>query len=797
MEKQKKIHYVLILLSCLKKYLCSEASQLNSSYTTKRLQKNTRKQIIIYRDINNAHNEYLEDKIKQNAIEEEKLHQDSLKRPKNNSECIIYDSKDVTRTSCSDLECSCKNTRCKNLKSLSCEDHKKRRLNNTNPTQTPHECLHSDLSGFARNKVREICNEVPESTSTSINNNLDKNQKSSNIATLSLPEVEFEQYINALQTLINKRKKKKSLDIGIQCETCFTAFKLRKKSTCNEHLVIIEKTFNGAEKLIYVNYRENSIKKVENQENMIKNKIVFLKLKCDSMAKKFFSCFDLEQRLMLESLIIEFKNNSDVDPNGLSLMTTVIHQNYEIDSDPFYIWKTHNLPLQNCLHYYNIQTNSNSILKLLIETERETINRLFDVEYIALLELRFESLVQYQEVIVHYTKKKLTYKNSKCHISVGLVQSNLFSCIYTLYYNGTHDTNYETFIIYRNRVIKLTESFKLNSDFEFDDFLMKATVEKEVFNLPTCSVELSEIKNILIGVLKHAKNDILLIFPEIDIICDYLSKTKIYRFMFLKNDQLYTYLHMLYVLSVFVQYEWCKVYFLEDLCTINLTLKQHVMRLASTFSKNKFEIFKLISFCILPFITDELYTFYAQTRILERFYLCVYNSEFIKAKNHNFNAIFYVGRFNIIARFLFISGYNIKGVFTSHKFLPDTETVLFFLLNCGKLSDFCRFLTVTYKYNLMIGLFQRYFSIYTYQYNYFRTIDEIKNNENDSESPCIATDPSNINIKRFKSSEDIINTIDLLSPDVDNILNFLLEFEGCWINKGYKKLFVLHSVNVH
>ncbi|KAM0687281.1 hypothetical protein COBT_001483 [Conglomerata obtusa] len=797
--KCKKNLYRFILISIITESLYLRLFLFKTIRTTTRLQK--KKEQMLIRDIAKtdkietvnryAKNEH-EERIKNTYIENEPnifvTKQDyryQMHNEKNSDMCAFGSMICIV---CYDIESDFHHISLNDLTHSLCKDHIKQYMACAETVRNMKYDLDINFFGVTSNNNEKYSGDMPQRISTKIDdNNTHKYITPSNIAIIKSPGVNAELSTKTFRLLKDNALIQKLNNNEIKCEFCYKSIRSKKRAICKNHTKNIYRTFRGARKLLSHNIKRNNIEKIELRANLMEIKLNSLKINSNNFTNIIKGCFDESQLTIFQSQLIAYKNNLTLESDKYILLNAVLSANLSLKSDPYYIWKKMNAPIINCLDFYNIQTNVCLILSFMINIERNTVYRLFDFEYIKLLNLCSFSYNKYQISINNYNKSILESKGVNGKTNIEIAQTTILVSIYSNFYKNTTDENYKSCLFYVEKILENFRNFKVDIVFQFEELFKQATVTKRVVNLPPCTIDVLILKKMFLGVLGHAKNDILLIFPEIDVICDYINKNSFERFKSLHNNNLYTYLYVLNALSNVVYHEWFKIYFINEEKTKSLSYMHYIIYLASEFSNIKFEIFKLISYCMLPFIPDEFYTYYAQTRILERFYLSVCNSQFLSRNRHSFNAIHYVGRFNILTRFLFSSKINFKEILKCQMFLPDTELVILFLFKSCKLEEFCRFLSTENKSLLMFELLQEFFSIYDAKCDKNKAKDEYEKGETASKFPSIVKDSMCINIKKIMISNKVIKTVEVSSFNIKKILLFLLEFEECWLGKGYVK----------
>ncbi|KAM0687989.1 hypothetical protein COBT_000757, partial [Conglomerata obtusa] len=514
------------------------------------------------------------------------------------------------------------------------------------------------------------------------------------------------------------------------------------------------------------------------QPNRLTTRVNFLKKHGDNIKETYLSCFNQDQLHLFNNLFLTYINGEDYLESDLNAIAEILKTNLALKSDSYYKWKTNNGISFECLKFYNMQVNCDSLLRIIIENEKNTIYKLTDKEYIKYIDLYSGASESYKTFVDNYEESLernfiFFNANGQIHVpSVLYIPIELFNI-------KNYTNNDKSIDLFIDRVITDYENFKFNIYFKFEylyehtEYMYRIPSEFEPF------IEASILKRVLIDVLKNVEQDFKYIFPEIDIIHNYLLESNFHRSDNVNGKTLYTYFVMLNILLNIVKYDWHNLYLKSEEKFKDEKLHNYILRLAVSFSAIKYEIFKLLSYCLLLFIDDNSYKDYAQIRIVECFFLKKENFQNKIEKNTKFNAIYHVGKYNVIIRLLLFDKFNMKSIFSNRKLIPDNELVINFLLNSFKMSEFLKISNSEKDSLIVFKSIERYFYIYTRQYNYFKTINEKKDNSMDSNFLWIETDPKNAYIKRFKTIDNITKTVYLYALNVSKILTFIFEFEGC------------------
>ncbi|KAM0687736.1 hypothetical protein COBT_001019 [Conglomerata obtusa] len=392
----------------------------------------------------------------------------------------------------------------------------------------------------------------------------------------------------------------------------------------------------------------------------------------------------------------KYKHGEKLNEEETKKINYLVKKNVGLNSDPFYLWKTFFSANEDVLLFYYIQFHDDRFVRVITQNENFTIQSLYTKNHFLgkiLAQWKLENIYNIIQSFNHMiakrsyinynvSNKQVNLKNSVMHLYLDIIRHKV---------NHENDENLPSILICINHVIEIIRSIKIDTNFSFDPLIRTIYLKAAKKEITSCVIKTTTLKNFVIECFNGASLDFHLLYPEIKVLLYYLKNTTFYRILEIRDHELYVYISFLSILAGIANFKWYDIYICKSPETSHLIRNCNIVKNASAFSEIKYEIFKVISYCILPYLTDEIYTNYAQTRILERFCLCRYNQDLVKQPSHFSNSVYNVGIFNIIARFIFIPDLSTNNFLLNDPMFPANEKILFFVFRNPTLSCFAEF----------------------------------------------------------------------------------------------------------
>ncbi|KAM0688254.1 hypothetical protein COBT_000492 [Conglomerata obtusa] len=426
----------------------------------------------------------------------------------------------------------------------------------------------------------------------------------------------------------------------------------------------------------------------------------------------FLKTFDAEQ---LRSFYLEFdkySNDQSLSSEEIEKFDYLLKCNGNLNKDPFYRWKTFNTPTKDNMLFYYIQFQPNNYLDIMNRNENFTIQSLYCKEYIMRTPFFKDQRKKIDKIINYYNCMLIenSYIFDENNIESFIINKKNISDIFKEFFSDEITFNQSILLDFANTVTIYLKNNKIYENFFFDLLFRHANILAVQTMSRPCSMETFVLKKIMTKIFESAILDFHLFFPEIHALIHFMQGTNFFRSKCLHNQELYVYVFMLSVLTDIIQCELYKIY------TINISKIKpdkeydYILKQASSFSGLKFEICKIISYCLLPYITNETYENYAQIRILERFCLCAHKKIPFRNPNPKFDSLFYVSKFNFYVRFIFNPNNSSKLLFFNQADVPNEEKMMYCILNNHKISYFS-------EYIIRVSNFERFKKALNFFYN--------------------------------------------------------------------------------
>ncbi|KAM0688336.1 hypothetical protein COBT_000405 [Conglomerata obtusa] len=419
-----------------------------------------------------------------------------------------------------------------------------------------------------------------------------------------------------------------------------------------------------------------------------------------------------------KSLKIQYDKYKDDEEIGIKILeelNEIFKASKILKNDPYYIWKAYYaVNLGNLLFDY-IQRSDDEIMKIMNENEKMIIGKILNKNYAKFFLKNINALKYAKDMIERFIKYN-DYARANSNVlrdtKKVIPNSNIFltACKKFMREKKSELTvNDHVFICYYEHVYSYLNKYILYTDFVFDSLFGTSSINFRNLQLQPCKIKLIYLKNILIECLQNSSEDFRSFFPEVEVLIDYLKKNVEYDLYVLDNNCLYTFLFMMHVLANIAKYQWYDNYTNQTLNFVYYVGR--IRKCSSYFSIKKFEIFKVISYCIIPFVETKRYNLYAQTHIIEKLTFYVYTNNPFRHDKERFNIFFNISKFNIIARNLFIYELNPINLLAEFRDVPETDKVIIFIMRAFKKSEFTCLLTAKSNLHSVLTFMQNYAKI--------------------------------------------------------------------------------------
>ncbi|KAM0685697.1 hypothetical protein COBT_003089 [Conglomerata obtusa] len=476
------------------------------------------------------------------------------------------------------------------------------------------------------------------------------------------------------------------------------------------------------------------------------------------------------------------KKNQIIDTDDLKVLNEIFSNDVALIWDPFYAWKNlHSVNLGNLLFDCN-QRSDDKIYKKINNYEKIVIGKLLNKDYINIF-------TTYKEVICHANdiiESFIYYKNKEITNSVVIAASNIAITKSRNFLDACKNYLKEVerrseivdfeFIRYYTYVSDILTKSVVYTNFAFDSLFSVARSFFMKSQLKSCTIQLIYLKNILVECLDDASIDFITFFPEVDVLIDYLKKNTEYDLYVLKNQCLYTFLFMANVLADIAKYKWHDVYSNPDIDENDSIYS--IYKCSAFFSIKKYEIFRVISYCIIPFVDTQRYNYYVQARTHEKLSLYIDTTKPFSLKSTRFNAFFVIASFNFIARFLFLYDINLKDIFTCSTKNSDSELINLFLLHSFKKSVFINILISNLIKTNVVGIMKSFINTIKKKDQYQEFISQVEKLEVQNYQYLINKNVTfKCKLTASKHKDLLSNEINKLKSTIKNVIIELLNVE--------------------
>ncbi|KAM0688134.1 hypothetical protein COBT_000615 [Conglomerata obtusa] len=503
------------------------------------------------------------------------------------------------------------------------------------------------------------------------------------------------------------------------------------------------------------------------------------------------SLSDIQHKPFLEEFN-KFKLGQDFLDAKVEKILLLLKKTPILYRDPFYVWKIYHTIDINIMQFYYVQTCGDEIYNIINNYEKIVIAKLFDENYIKGICTDKIALTQTKIWINRYINLILTKtinSNKNNYLNIEITKTDFFKNKMQEFINDLNASSLKfekkEYNEYYESIFESLDGIKILDSFQFDSLYKIASTEATKISNPLLEIEFLCLKSFLLDILRNCGESFLLFFPEIVVIVDYLEKSSVFQFQLLNNTKHYKILFMLKVLSDIVQYDWYDIYKAKRNVKYNIENIDYFYIKSAYFSLIKYEITKLLSYCLICFIPEERYKYYAETRILEQFYL--YSGTTIPYNNlPNRTDIYYrVGKFNVIARLLFIYETEPCNLVKRVLSISKNESIFAFLINSFTRTAFLTILkvgnnqqTVYMCLKYLDAIKTKKNSLNTYDLNLKNHVpcDQQTSHMHDNNQPQI--NEFSINANFDLNNTDVSNTIDkdirLLFDHDENLLKKIL-----------------------
>ncbi|KAM0686696.1 hypothetical protein COBT_002077, partial [Conglomerata obtusa] len=397
--------------------------------------------------------------------------------------------------------------------------------------------------------------------------------------------------------------------------------------------------------------------------------------------------------------------------------------------NPLYIWYTLFASEEDKNCFLQVENHSDHLLFVFIRFEQKIINCLFDQENLKQIMyiISFSKAKEHVDAFFEMSKNKTNIINAmnrqNCEIAnkVDLINA----CDYYMRLpNKNSEFNEEIKNLF-TIVSKNLRNITICKYFKFVNLQITANVQIGTDTFLPYKVQSSCYKGFLIACLNDAKTSFKNIFPEIIGLIDYLEKSVTTEINEFNYKEVYVYIFNLLVLKKFSEISWDDIYKNQPNDKFLRNENTCIFEQSRNFSIIKYEIFKVLLYCIAPFITKERYETCALVRILENFVLCI----LVKPNTQRYNkkdSVFYVGKFNFIARFIFLIDCDCRHLFIRRTNSCNLINIIHFVFSNLKMSCMKVSLTTLAKSKIFLKFLRCYAKILEEKKILFDFLTELK-----------------------------------------------------------------------